>query len=154
MKPASGSAPQQVRLATVLLLGLGGLLVLTGVLIFVVRTNIAEGVVAAAQEEGTDDPPTRSELINSLGVVAAIFVAIGAGALIAGYHVRQRRSWARFAGIALGVLLGVLSVQFLLTAGAGLVALLLPLGAIGVAVTVVAALLSAPAADWFRGEPA
>ncbi len=145
--------PQQVRLAATLLLGLGGLLVLSGVLIFLIRTNIADGAVVAAQEQESA-PPDRSQLVGSLALVAGIFVAIGAGSLVAGYYLRQRKSWARFAGLGLGVLLGALSVQFLFAGGGGLVALLLPVGAIGVAVTVVATLLSAPTATWFRREPA
>lgn len=151
---APSALPQQVRLAAIMLLGLGGLLVLSGVLVFVVRTNIADGVVTAAQEQATSEIPSRSELVGSLSVVGVIFVALGAGSLITGYYVRKRRSWARFAGVGLGVLLGVLGVQFLLAGGGGLLALLLPVGAIGVAVTVVSALLSVSAARWFRGEPA
>lgn len=147
--PAPDAPPQQVRLAATLLLGLGGLLVVSGVLVFVVRTNIADGVVTAAREDGTD-APNRSDLIGSLAVVAAIFVAIGLASVVAGWFVRQRKLWARYVGIGLGVLLGVLSVQFLLAGGGSIVALLLPIGAIGVAVTVVASLLSGPTAVWFR----
>lgn len=151
--PAPGAPPQQVRLATTLLLGLGALLVVSGVLVFVVRTNIADGVVTSAREDGTD-VPSRSDLVGSLAVVAAIFVAVGLASVIAGWFVRQRRIWARYVGIGLGVLLGVLSVQFLLAGGGAIIALLLPIGAIGVAVTVVASLLSTPAAAWFRGDAA
>ncbi|MBA2391063.1 MAG: hypothetical protein H0V67_12505 [Geodermatophilaceae bacterium] len=152
--PAPGSLPQQVRLAATLLLGLGGLLVLSGVLVFLARTNIADGVVATAQEQGSATTPDRSELAGSLAVVGGVFVAVGAGALIAGYYLRQRRSWARFAGLGLGVLLGVLSVQSLLAGGGGPITLLLPIAAIGVAVTVVSALLSPSTGQWLRGERA
>jgi cytochrome c biogenesis protein ResB len=136
-----------------LLLGLGVLLLVSGVLVFIVRTNIADGVVAAGRDAGSA-LLSRSDLVRSLAVVAAIFVATGVVSLIVGYYVRRRQSWARFVGIGVGVLLGVLSVQFLLAAGGGFVALLLPVGAIGVAVTIVATLLSSPTATWFRGEQA
>lgn len=152
--PGAAALPPQVRLASTLLLVLGGLLVVSGVLIVLARAGIADGVVSAAQEQQTEGTPSRSDLIGSLAVVGGVFVTFGAAALIVGYHVRQRRSWARILGIGLGVLLGVMGIQFLLAGGAGLIALLLPIGAIGVAVTVVSTLLSGPAARWFRGEPA
>lgn len=151
--PAPGGPPPQVRLASTLLLGLGALLVLSGVLVLVIRTSIADGVLATAQEQEVE-PPSRSELVGSLTLVGGIFVALGAASVIAGYHVRRRRSWARLVGIGLGVLLGVLGVQFLLAGGGGLLALLLPIGAIGIAVTVLASLLSRPTAGWFGGRPA
>lgn len=152
--PAPSAPPPQVRLATTLLLGLGALLVLSGLLIFVVRTNVADAVVSAAREDAAADVPTRAELVSSLAVVGAIFAAVGAAALVAGFFLRRRSTWARFVGIGVGVVLGVVSVQFLLAGGGGVVALLLPIAAIGAAVTVVASLLGGPAAEWFRGGTA
>ena len=144
------AVPQQVRLATGLLLGLAAVLLLTGVLVFAVRARIANSVATAAATAPGHSATDPGALAASLVVVAGVFLLVGVLAAVAGVLARQRRPWARWLGVAVGVLLGVLGIQFLLSGAGSLVALLIPAGAIGVAVTVVSMLLSSPAAAWFR----
>ncbi len=145
-----GPVPSQVSLASTLLLALGAILALTGVLIFAVRGRIADSLDSTASVTPTDP----AAVATSLALVASVFVGVGALAIIAGALIRRRIPWARWLGVAIGVLLGVLGVQYLVAGVGSLLALLIPVGALGVAVTVVSALLSTPAAAWFRGEPA
>ena len=144
-----GPVPSQVSLASTLLLALGAILALTGVLIFVVRGRIADSLDTA----GSVSPTDPAAVATSLALVASVFVGVGALAITAGALIRRRILWARWLGVAIGVLLGVLGVQYVVAGVGSLLALLIPVGALGVAVTVVSALLSKPAAAWFHGEP-
>ncbi|MBA3524423.1 MAG: hypothetical protein H0T85_07730 [Geodermatophilaceae bacterium] len=140
-------APPSVRLAALLLFVVGGLLLLTGGGVAVVRQSIAEQAYPAATEA-----TLREGLSGDLLVVGVVFVVLAVLCVLVGLGLRRRRRWARPGGIALGVILGVAGVQFLLGNSGNLLALVLPVGAMGVAVTVVAGLLNRDAVAWFTGR--
>lgn len=151
MTVSSGGAgaPPSVRLAALLLLVVGGLLLVTGVGVVVTRDSIAGQTYPAATETGL-----RADLSAGLLNVGVVFAVLSVLCLIVGLALRRRRAWARVAGIGVGVLLGVLGVQFLLGSNGSLLGLLLPVGALSVAVTVVAGLLNRDANVWFGGRAA
>jgi len=149
----TGEMPGQVRLAAILLLGLGGLLGIVAILLFVGRGWIAESVAEGQQALGETVSDTDA-LSGDLALVALVFAVLAALSIFVGYFVRQGRPWARLAGIGFGALLGVLGVRYLLAGVGDPVSLVIPVGALGVAVTVVSGLLSGAAAVWFRDRPA
>lgn len=151
-RPA-GEMPGQVRLAAILLLGLGGLLGIVAILLFLGRGWIA-GSVAEGQEALGETVSDTDTLSGDLALVALVFIVLAALSIVVGYFLRQGRSWARLAGIGFGALLGVLGVRYLLAGVGDPVSLVIPVGALGVAVTVVSGLLSGAAAEWFRDRPA
>lgn len=148
--------PPQIRLGSSLLFLLAVILVVVSALVFAIRTRLADAVISSLEAQNASNIPARETLAGSYAGFAAISFVLAVLTVLGAVSVRRGRPWGRYLGIAVATLLGVLGVQSLVSGGAGL-ALILAAVEVGLAITIVAQLLSKPAAQWCarsRGQQA
>ncbi|CAN5244520.1 hypothetical protein BH20ACT5_BH20ACT5_24510 [soil metagenome] len=123
--------PREVRTASVLLLAIGVLLVISGSTGLLLRGEVAQALAEQGGASGMD--PALLERITL--IAAAVVLVLGALLTVAGIGIRRGRQWARvtaFAGCGITIALNTLGVfagaglltVALLGAGVGVVALL------------------------------
>ncbi|CAN5244556.1 hypothetical protein BH20ACT5_BH20ACT5_24520 [soil metagenome] len=150
-EPAGDSAdtmPRQVRHGTLVLFILGGILFLSGSYLYLVRDSIAADTLARLDADAAAEL-TRSDVVGQLMILVLLSALFAVLSVLAGYNVRQGRGWARYLGIGIGVLFGVLGLQSLLAGSLALFSIAQFL----LAVAVVTFLIGKPAAAWCARRP-
>lgn len=142
--PAAGGSlmPRQVRHGSIVLFVLGGILILSGSYLYVVRGSVAADTLSRLDDSAGE--LTAADVVGQLMILVVLSALFGVLSVLAGYYLRRHRFWARYLGIGIGVLFGVLGLQSLL---AGSLALF-SIGQFLLAVAVVTFLISKPAAAW------
>lgn len=138
--PRPGPVPREVRIASALLLALGGILAFNAALAVIYRDDI----VASAEREMVAYV-SSDQLTIIFSVAAGILFALSAVLILAGLHVRRGRQWARvLAFVAAGLVILLAGTGAL--AGGGFLAVLL----LGTAVGAVGFLMQAAVGPYFE----
>lgn len=136
--------PREVRIASAMLLAVGGILIVNAVLALLYRDEISR---SAEPELLAYVSP---EQVDTIFLIAAgTLLALGAALILAGLQVRRGRQWARVLGfVTAGLVIALAGTGAL--AGGGVLAVLL----LGAAVGAVAFLMQAAAGPFFEGSGA
>lgn len=143
-RPAAGTLPREVRTASVLLLGVGVLLTVSGVTGLVLREEAVQALAEQDTASGLD--PAQLERLT---LIASVIVLVLGGLLLgAGIGVRRGKQWARITAFAAcGVTIMITAIGVF--AGAGLLTVVL----LGAAVGAVALLMQGSVGPFFAGSP-
>lgn len=138
----SAAPPREVRIASALLLGLGGMLGFNAALALLYREDVVESTAQDLPAYVTTD-----QLETIVLVAGGVLVGLAALLITAGLHVRRGRQWARvLAFVGAGIVITFAAIGAL--AGGGFLAVVL----LGAAVGAVAFLMQAAVAPYFTGR--
>ena len=137
--PPGDRPPPSVIVALAILALLAVLLLLSAALTWFGREAVVESFLAA------QPTASRNDVERNVVVGVVLSLVIGLLAVAAGAGLLLRRAWARWAGVAVGVLLGGVSLFFAAQSG-GVTAYLLLQFVLSVAT--VSTLLARPSAEW------
>ena len=147
MRPSSSDAvpggrpavPTPVRVAVAMLALLAVILLFNAGLTWFGRDVVVDRIVAAQPEASRDQ--TERDVLR--GVVISLLVGLLAAA--SAWGLIRRRAWGRWAGVVVGLLLGVLVLVFMLSVGGATIFSLLVLV---VSVATISSLLARASAEW------
>ena len=137
--PPGDRPPPSVIVGLVILVLLAVLLLLSAALTWFGREVVVENFLRAQPTASRDDV----ERNVTIGIVLSLFIGLLAAGAAGGLLLR--RVWARWAGVAVGVLLGGVSLFFAAQSGGVTAYLLLQLV---LSVATVSTLLARPSAEW------